>query len=72
MDVSVPDEWRTDLNLAPFVTRHLIRPIALLAVEFSLYALAVGGAVLLAPVWEKLACALRRRRSDCDDGDHRT
>lgn len=57
MNVSVPDEWRTDLNLAPFVTRHLFRPVALLTAEFSLYAGAVAGAVLLTPLWEKFACA---------------
>ena len=58
MNVSVPNEWRTDVNLAPFVTRHLLRPIALLAAEFALYAFAVAGAVLSVPLWEKLAFAL--------------
>jgi omega-6 fatty acid desaturase (delta-12 desaturase) len=57
MNISVADEWRTDQNLAPFVTRHLFRPIALLVVELALYAFAVTGAVLAAPLWEKLACS---------------
>jgi omega-6 fatty acid desaturase (delta-12 desaturase) len=58
MNVSVPDEWRTDQNLAPFVTHHLLRPIALLGAEFALYAFAVVGAVLSEPLWQKLAFAL--------------
>lgn len=45
---------RADLNLVPFVTRHLFRPLALLIAEFALYALAVVDAVLLTPMWEKL------------------
>lgn len=54
MNVSVSDEWRADLNLAPFVTRHLFRPIALLLVEFAIYAFAVVAAVVSTPLLEKL------------------
>ncbi|MEI9886028.1 MAG: fatty acid desaturase [Rhizomicrobium sp.] len=54
MNAPVADEWRTDLNLLPFVTRHLFRPLALLAFEFALYLIAVVDAVLLTPLWEKL------------------
>ncbi len=58
MNVSVKDDWRTDLNLAPFVTRHLFRPLALLVFEFALYAAAVVDAVLLPALWEKLLLAV--------------
>ncbi len=57
MTVSAADARRADLNLVPFVTRHLFRPLALLVFEFGLYALAVIDAVLLTPVWEKLLLA---------------
>jgi omega-6 fatty acid desaturase (delta-12 desaturase) len=58
MNVSVKDDWRTDLNLAPFVTRHLFRPLALLTFEFAFYAAAVVEAVLLPALWEKLLLAV--------------
>lgn len=52
--MTVADERHADLNLVPYVTRHLFRPIALIVAEFTLYAMAVIEAVLLAPLWEKL------------------
>lgn len=55
--MSLAIEDRPELTLVPFATRHLVRPIALLTAEFALYGAAVAGAVLLTPVWEKLACA---------------
>jgi hypothetical protein len=54
---------RPEQTLLPFVTRHLVRPIALLLVEFAAYGAAAAGAVL--------AEALCRRRADIDAGDHR-
>jgi omega-6 fatty acid desaturase (delta-12 desaturase) len=55
--MSLAIEDRPELTLVPFATRHLVRPIALLTAEFALYGAAVAGAVVLTPVWEKLACA---------------
>ena len=43
--------------MAPFATRHLVRPILFLLIEFALYGAAVAGAVLFTGIWAKLACA---------------
>jgi len=48
---------RPEQTVLPFVTRHLVRPILLLLVEFTAYGAAVAGAVLLEDLWAKLALA---------------
>jgi omega-6 fatty acid desaturase (delta-12 desaturase) len=59
MTIAVADEkWRPELDMAPFATRHLARPIAFLVVEFALYVAAVAGAVLFTSIWAKLGCTL--------------
>jgi acyl-lipid omega-6 desaturase (Delta-12 desaturase) len=51
------DKPRADLYLAPFVTWHLFRPIALLIGEFSLYLVCVLCAVLAQGIFAKLGFA---------------
>ena len=59
MTIAVVDEkWRPELDMAPFATRHLVRPIVFLVVEFALYVAAVTGAVLFTSIWAKLGCVL--------------
>jgi omega-6 fatty acid desaturase (delta-12 desaturase) len=58
MSVSSASEWHgADLNLVPFVTRHLFRPIAFVLVELTLYAFAVMAAVLSASLAAKFGFA---------------
>jgi omega-6 fatty acid desaturase (delta-12 desaturase) len=57
MTISVADDRRVDLNLTPFVTRHLFRPVALLLVEVALYAGVVAAAVLYTSLLPKLGFA---------------
>jgi acyl-lipid omega-6 desaturase (Delta-12 desaturase) len=54
MSVAPALDRRADLTLVPFVTRHLFRPIALLAVELALYAVMVVAAVVSTSLLAKL------------------
>jgi omega-6 fatty acid desaturase (delta-12 desaturase) len=54
MSVSLTHDRRGDLNLVPFVTRHLFQPIALLVVELAIYAFAVVAAVISTSLLAKL------------------
>ena len=47
MEQMTADKPRADLTLAPFVTWHLFRPVALLTAEFSLYCFCVFCAVVV-------------------------
>jgi acyl-lipid omega-6 desaturase (Delta-12 desaturase) len=51
------DKARADLYLAPYVTWHLFRPVALLVAEFSLYCACVLGAVVSTNIAAKLGFA---------------
>ena len=51
MEQMTADKPRADLTLAPFVTWHLFRPVALLTAEFSLYCFCVFCAVVAASLW---------------------
>jgi acyl-lipid omega-6 desaturase (Delta-12 desaturase) len=57
MEPMAADKARAELTLAPFVTWHLFRPVALLLGEFSLYCLCVFCAVIATNVWAKLGFA---------------
>jgi omega-6 fatty acid desaturase (delta-12 desaturase) len=54
MGLSTSDKPRAELFLAPYVTWHLFKPLALLAAEFSLYCLCVFCAVIATNLWAKL------------------
>src|ERR1700743_2759153 len=54
MGLMTTDKARADLYLAPYVTWHLFRPLALLAAEFALYCLCVFCAVVSTGLWAKL------------------
>ncbi|MEI9993393.1 MAG: fatty acid desaturase [Rhizomicrobium sp.] len=55
MGLMTTDKARAEL--APFVTWHLFRPVALLLAEFSLYGLCVFCAVVSTALWAKLGFA---------------
>jgi omega-6 fatty acid desaturase (delta-12 desaturase) len=55
--LTTTETTRPDLYLAPFVTWHLFRPVALLLAEFSLYLVCVIGAVISSNIAAKLGFA---------------
>lgn len=57
MGLSTTDKARPDLFLAPYVTWHLFRPVALLTAEVSLYCLCVFCAVMATGLAAKLGFA---------------
>ncbi|HEY0106990.1 MAG TPA: fatty acid desaturase [Rhizomicrobium sp.] len=57
MATPTTDKAQTDLYLARFVTWHLLRPVALLVGEFSLYGVCVFGAVVSTNIGAKLGFA---------------